>query len=138
MDRIPSDGHCTYRCRSRTGKPAAAHPHRGGWYVFAQTKPQLQIQSTPLNHCSSNTNNYFYNSLLLLYPFCLPLIRLSPLETFSLILDFALFFQQTNCDSLCESTFFWGYFFPLTLLNFNTWYGIFNCRPPTSSPNCHF
>lgn len=50
-------------------------------------------------------------------------------------MDYALFYL-TNCDTLFWKHFFW--LFSPTLLNFNTWYGIYSCRPPTSSPNCHF
>lgn len=42
-------------------------------------------------------------------PPCLLLIRLSPLDTFSPILDCALFFYLRHCDSLCKSTF-WAFF----------------------------
>lgn len=42
MDRVPRDSHCSHGCRSRTRKPATAHPHRGGWYVFAKQSPSCK------------------------------------------------------------------------------------------------
>lgn len=135
MDRLPCDGHCPYRCWSRTGKPAAAHPHRGGWYVFAKTKPLLQIQSAPLN----------LPRQILTTVSTIPSSSLPPLPASNTTVatwysqpyfGLCTFFTEQTVTHFVKATFF-GFFF-LMLLNFNTWYGIFSCRPPTSHPNCHF
>lgn len=112
MDRVPCDCHCSYRCWSRTGEPAAGHPHRGGWYVFAKTKLQLQFQSTLLNlPCQILTAlPISTNPPLLFYPLCLLLIWLSTLSSFNPI--FGQCFFKRKETHFAKSTIFWLFYIP--------------------------
>lgn len=97
MDRVPRDGHCSYRCRSRSRKPATAHPHRGGWYVFA-TAAAANLPLLPRPISTNNSSSLFFSTP------CLLLIRLSSAETFSPVLDFCFCFYLTQ---LLQKHLFW-------------------------------
>lgn len=136
MDRVPCDGHSSYRCRSRSRKPATAHPHRGGWYVFAKTKPQLQIQSTPLNLPLPILTTTTPSSSLPPLPASNKTVATWFFQPYFGLCTFFFFFLLKTLWLTLQKHLLG--FFPPTLLNFNTWYGILSWRPPTSSPNCHF
>lgn len=140
MDRVPCDCHCSYRCWSRTGEPAAGHPHRGGWYVFAKTKLQLQFQSTLLNlPCQILTAlPISTNPPLLFYPLCLLLIWLSTLSSFNPI--FGQCFFKRKETHFAKSTIFWLFYIPhLVRCSISTHGMAFSAEGlQTSSPNCHF
>lgn len=140
MDRVPCDCHCSYRCWSRTGEPAAGHPHRGGWYVFAKTKLQLQFQSTLLNlPCQILTAlPISTNPPLLFYPLCLLLIWLSTLSSFNPI--FGQCFFKRKETHFAKSTIFCLFYIPhLVRCSISTHGMAFSAEGlQTSSPNCHF
>lgn len=134
MDRVPRDGYCSHRCRSRTRKPATAHPHRRGWYVFAKQSPSCK-SSLPLLPCQILTTSSLSTNPSSFLP-SLPASKMN-VTTWYLnpIVDYALFHPNKLWAHFLKAPY-WA-FFSLMLHNFNTWYGVFNCRPPTSSPNCH-